>query len=105
MSKFRDKVYKIVKKVPVGNVTTYKVIADIMGCKCYRAIGQALRNNPFAPEVPCHRVVKSNGKIGGYFGFKDGKYQKKKMELLKEEGVKICNGRVSDFKEILFRDL
>lgn len=104
MSTFRDKVYEIVKKVPVGKVTTYKIIADIMGCKSYRAIGQALRNNTNVFKVPCHRVVKSNGEVGGYLGFKYGIYQKKKIKLLEGEGVRIKNGKVSDFKNILFKD-
>jgi methylated-DNA-[protein]-cysteine S-methyltransferase len=57
---------------------------------CARAVGNAMRNNPFAPEVPCHRILSSDGSIGGFGGHwgEEGKFAGKKKELLGEEGVK-----------------
>jgi len=90
-SKFEEKVYRICKKVPKGKVTTYKAIAEKMGTKAYRAVGSALNKNPYAPKVPCHRVINSNGNLGGFTsGIKN------KIKLLKKEGVKIKNNRISD---------
>jgi len=100
MSDFEEKVYCAIKKIPVGKVTTYKEIASFLGVKAYRAVGRACAGNPHAPEVPCHRVVKSAGQLGGYSGA-GGVAAKKK--LLKQEGVKVENGRVKDFKKIFFR--
>tara|TARA_Y100000310_G_scaffold344346_2_gene456626 strand:- start:26529 stop:26756 length:228 start_codon:yes stop_codon:yes gene_type:complete len=63
---FANRVYKLTEKIPKGKVTTYKDIALALNCKAYRAIGSALNKNPFAPEVPCHRVVNSSGALGGF---------------------------------------
>ena len=57
---FSEKVYQKLKEVPKGYVTTYKELALSLNCKAYRAVGNALNKNPYAPIVPCHRVVKSN---------------------------------------------
>lgn len=62
-----------------------------------RAVGNGRRNNPFAPEAPCHRVLAANGSIGGFNGEwgKDGKYANKKIELLRDEGVRFhVSGKV-----------
>lgn len=92
--KFADRVYEIVKTIPTGKVMTYKEIAEKLGCKAYRAVGQALRNNPYAPIVPCHRVVKSDGTIGGFCGETTGKNLKRKINLLKTEGIKISKNKI-----------
>lgn len=81
---FAEQVYQKTKQVPQGRVTTYKAIAEALGTKAYRAVGQALHCNPYAPLVPCHRVVASNGHL---HGFASGLPQKKK--LLEKEGVVI----------------
>ena len=60
---FNEKVYSLLRKVPKGKVTTYKELAEKLNTKAYRAVGQAMKCNPYAPEVPCHRVVSSSGKI------------------------------------------
>lgn len=86
ITEFQKKVYEIVKKVPKGKTTTYKAIALQLNSSP-RAVGQALKVNPYAPIVPCHRVIMSNGKIGGYSG-SNPKNIKKKIQLLKEEGIK-----------------
>jgi O-6-methylguanine DNA methyltransferase len=90
MTSFQKKVYSVVKKIPRGSVLTYKKIAAIIGHPLsWRAVGNALNRNEQLEKIPCHRVVKSNGEIGGY------KYgRKKKLLLLKKEGVKIKNNKV-----------
>ncbi len=88
------------KLIPKGKVTTYKEIARYLGTKAYRAVGVALSKNPYAPKLPCHRVVKSNGEIGGFTGDKG---VESKIELLKKEGVEVKEGRVVDFDKKLFR--
>ncbi len=65
--------------------------------KAHRAVGSAMNKNPFAPKVPCHRVVKSNGEIGG---FADD--ISVKIKRLHKEGVEILNNKVVNFKSILF---
>ena len=96
---FRFKVYEAIKKVPSGRVTTYKGVAVYLNSSAYRAVGRALALNPFAPQVPCHRVVKSDGRIGGYTA--EGGIRKK-IRLLKEEGVSIQNNRIVEFKKVFY---
>ncbi len=94
---FSKDCYSLLKKVPLGKVTTYKEIARALGTKAYRAVGNAMHKNPHAPYVPCHRVVKSNGSIGG---FAQGNERKK--EMLLNEGVEVIDGMI-DLKRFLFR--
>lgn len=97
MKSFYQDCYKLLKKVPKGRVTTYKALAESLNSKAYRAVGSAMNKNPNAPKVPCHRVVNSNGAIGGYaFGLG------KKIALLKKEGVVVKNGKVLDFEKKLY---
>lgn len=94
MPSFAEKCYSVLRKVPRGKVTTYAELARSVGSpKAARAVGNAMNRNPFAPKVPCHRVVKSNGKVGG---FASG--TKKKTEMLKAEGIEITN-EVVDLKK------
>lgn len=88
ISRFQFDVYNQLLKVPQGKVTTYKEIAKAVKCNSAQAIGQALRKNPFAPEVPCHRVVKTDLTLGGFSGSITNKTVEKKMKLLQDEGVK-----------------
>jgi methylated-DNA-[protein]-cysteine S-methyltransferase len=88
-SEFAEKVYAITKKIPKGKTMTYGEIAKILKSSP-RAVGQALKRNPYAPTVPCHRVIHTDGRIGGYNGVKDSK---KKIMMLKKEGVRIKNGK------------
>lgn len=87
---FDVKVYEALKIIPRGKVVTYADIARYLkNPHAARAVGNALNRNPHAPRVPCHRVVRSDGSIGGYaFG------PKKKIEILKGEGVKIMKHKV-----------
>lgn len=98
ISYFENLVYQATKKIPKGKISTYGQIAFYIGKpKSYRAVGNALNKNPFAPEVPCHRVVKSDGLLGGFaYGVN------KKRTLLKQEGIEVKNNRVLNFKENLF---
>ncbi|MBR9702831.1 MGMT family protein [Candidatus Woesearchaeota archaeon] len=73
--------------MPEGRVITYRELAKALGTKAYQAIGQALKHNPYAPRVPCHRVIKNDGHIGGFMGKTAGVAINKKKELLAEEGV------------------
>ena len=83
-TKFQIKVWKYLKKIPKGKVKTYKQVAEgINRPKSSRAVANACGMNPYAPEIPCHRVIRSDGSIGGYSG-KGGIRTKKK--LLKLEG-------------------
>jgi len=84
---FRAKVLDALCQVPRGKVTTYKYLSKHVGCNSSQAIGQALKHNPFAPEVPCHRVVKTDRTIGGFSGSISGPKIDKKISLLRGEGV------------------
>jgi len=82
LTSFQKKVYSVVKKIPKGKTASYKEIAQQLKTSP-RAVGQALKRN-YDKSVPCHRVIKANGSIGGY-----NRGIKKKMEILRKEGVKI----------------
>ena len=90
--KFSDKIYTLLKKVPIGKVTTYKELAHATGCDAYRAVGQVLKKNPDAPNIPCHRVVATNGTIGGFNGFKTGPNIDRKKSMLEHEGIVFDSG-------------
>lgn len=82
MSKFSEKVYQIARKIPRGKTMSYKEVAEKTGSpKAWRAVGNVLNKNR-NPQIPCHRVVRSDGKAGGYFLGTE-----KKVSLLKKEGV------------------
>lgn len=96
--KFAEKVYEITKKIPKGKVSTYKDIAEVLGCKAYRAVGNALNKNKNWPAVPCHRVVGSNGKLTGF-----ARGIKEKARLLTQEGIEIEKDRVKDLKKHFYK--
>tara|TARA_Y100000310_G_C20415037_1_gene683891 strand:- start:409 stop:735 length:327 start_codon:yes stop_codon:yes gene_type:complete len=98
---FAEKVYALCKKVPRGKVTTYKEIAHALDSQAYQAVGQVLRKNPYAPTVPCHRVVGVTGLLTGFKGERKGKEILEKISLLEQEGVVIVDGKV-DLKKYLF---
>jgi methylated-DNA-[protein]-cysteine S-methyltransferase len=86
---FDHRVYAVCARVPRGQVTTYGAIAKALGTRGCRAVGAALGRNPFAPAVPCHRVVGSDGRLTG---FAEG--LPAKQRLLAAEGVDVHKGRV-----------
>lgn len=85
ITEFQRKVYLALLDVPCGETISYKELGLRIGCRSAQAIGQALKRNPFAPDVPCHRVIASDGSIGGFFGQRDGEMIEKKIRLLQEE--------------------
>jgi methylated-DNA-[protein]-cysteine S-methyltransferase len=94
---FNQKVWALTSRVPPGKVTTYAAIARKLKTRAYRAVGNALNRNPYAPVVPCHRVVGSDGSLTGFaHGLEE------KARLLEREGVVITRGRV-DLGQCLFR--
>ncbi|MGD0423932.1 MAG: MGMT family protein [Candidatus Bathyarchaeia archaeon] len=99
---FSERVWKLMATIPRGKVTTYRFIAKKLKTNAYRAVGNACRNNPYAPRVPCHRVVKSDGTIGGFAGKTSGKTVQKKVELLRREGVQVKDGKIVNFEKVLF---
>ena len=94
-----EKIYRKLLEVPSGYVTTYSELAKAIDLKNgQRAVGQIMKKNPFPVIVPCHRVVKSDGTIGGYaYGTEI------KKSMLSKEGLKINSNKVIDFKDNLFR--
>ena len=94
-----ERVYAELLKVPEGMVTTYGELARAVGLKNgQRAIGRMMKMNPYPPIIPCHRVVKSDGKIGGYLYGQDVK-----ENMLKKEGVPVQNGKVAEFDSRLYK--
>jgi len=104
-TEFYQKVYELCRKVPKGKVTTYKILAEKLGTKAYRAVGTAMNKNPYGilncsgkNMVPCHRVISNSGHL---HGFAHG--LKKKAELLEKEGIKVVKDKIVDFDKVLFR--
>jgi len=68
-TRFEEQVYAVVRRIPKGQTRSYQWVAAHIGSpRGARAVGNALRRNPFAPKVPCHRVVRADGSLGGYSG-------------------------------------
>lgn len=96
ISPFARRVYDALCRVPAGRVITYAALGQRIGCRSPRAIGQALRANPFAPQVPCHRVIASDLAPGGFQGKRAGAALDRKLRLLASEGVEFRRGRLAD---------
>lgn len=96
---FQYRVYELLRQIPKGKVTTYAALAHALGGGSFmaRAVGNALNKNPFAPEVPCHRVVKSDGTLGGF-----ALGTEKKKEILEKEGIVVMNNRILNFDKIYY---
>ncbi|WP_457606226.1 methylated-DNA--[protein]-cysteine S-methyltransferase [Nitratifractor sp.] len=100
-TEFQRRVWEAIGLIPRGRVTTYGEIARFLGRpRAVRAVGTAVGKNPYAPKVPCHRVVRSDGSIGNYSG---GEGTTTKIAMLKEEGVEVSKGRIVDFARKLYR--
>ncbi|MFY8268300.1 MAG: MGMT family protein [Terrimicrobiaceae bacterium] len=87
ITEFQRRIYEVLARVPRGCVTTYGALAAATSCASAQAVGQALRRNPLAPEIPCHRVVCANGSPGGFFGSATPSAMGEKRRLLEKEGV------------------
>jgi deoxyribonuclease V len=97
---FIEYFYTLVKQIPKGKVSTYGALARALGdIRASRAVGRMLNQNPYAPIVPCHRVVMSDGSLGG-FGTGIGN----KIKLLAKEGVKVSENDIVDFENVFFSD-
>ena len=94
---FQRRVYEALLEVPRGYVTTYGALAARIGCASPRAVGQALGENPFAPAVPCHRVITASLRLGGFSHQTAGAALARKRRLLRAEGVVFdAAGRLAD---------
>jgi O-6-methylguanine DNA methyltransferase len=95
MISFTKMVFAACSRIPKGKVSTYGIIARVIGKPgASRAVGNALNKNRLA-SVPCHRVVRGDGTVGGFAGG-----TQKKMRILKKEGIEIENGRVKGFEKV-----
>lgn len=97
---FREKVYVLARQIPKGKVATYGQLAHMVGSShAARAVGMCMSQNTDSKDVPCHRVVSSDGRLKGY---KFGNGIQTKRQLLLQEGVRFIGDRV-DFSESLWR--
>ena len=97
---FTEYFYTLVKQIPEGRVSTYGELARALGdIRASRAVGRMLNQNPYAPVVPCHRVVMGDGNLGGF-----GAGIPEKIKRLAKEGVYVSDDRVVDFEDIFFND-
>jgi O-6-methylguanine DNA methyltransferase len=86
---FNQRVWAVCARIPAGRVATYADLARALGSTGYRAVGNAMNRNPYAPRVPCHRVVGSDGSLTGFAGGLE-----KKRRMLEDEGVRLIDRRV-----------
>ena len=94
-----EKIYEKLIQVPPGKITTYGELARSVGLQNgQRLIGQIMKKNPFPVIIPCHRVVKSNGIVGGYVFGVDVK-----KNMLTEEGIRIKKDKIQNFEKTFFR--
>ncbi|MEA3254611.1 MAG: MGMT family protein [Candidatus Altiarchaeota archaeon] len=99
MMDFMYRVLFLTTQIPAGRVTSYKEIARSLGNTGFsRAVGNALNKNPYPGRIPCHRVVRSNGEVGGFI-----QGVEEKIRLLESEGIVIEKNRVKDLRKILFK--
>ena len=98
MGDFYERCYQKLREVPVGYVTTYQDLALALGSRAVRAVGTAMNKNPYPrEEVPCHRVVRSDGSVGGYESGTEHK-----VERLRSEGLTIIDGKIQNFETKLW---
>jgi len=101
-SPFYNKVYAKLRKVPRGKLTTYRDLAKAVNSKAYRAVGTAMNKNPYSfadgGDVPCHRVVNSDGRVGKFASGTENK-----IKILKSEGIPIKDGKIIDFEKYLYK--
>jgi methylated-DNA-[protein]-cysteine S-methyltransferase len=95
----KQRIYKKLLEVPKGQITTYGELAKAVGLKNgQRTVGKIMNKNPYPVIIPCHRVVMSTGKIGGYaYG------ENVKTKLLNDEGIQIKNGKIIDLENKVYR--
>ncbi len=86
---FSERCYDLLKEIPFGRVVTYREVAEKLKSRAYRAVGNVMKKNRSLIKIPCHRVVRSNGNVGGY-----ALGSKRKIELLRKEGIEVVDGKV-----------
>ena len=92
-------IYKKLRQVPRGKITTYGELSKAVGLRNgQRVVGRIMNKNPYPVIIPCHRVVNSNGQIGGYAYGPDVK-----TNMLNKEGIEIQNGKILDFEKIIYK--
>ena len=93
---FQQRVYDAISLIPKGRVATYAGVAAFIGCGSPRAVGQALKVNPFAPQVPCHRVIAASLTLGGFQGEREGAAIERKRRMLAREGVRFKSRKLAE---------
>lgn len=92
--------YSLVRQIPTGRVSTYGAVAEALGDKSYaRAVGKYMNKNPDADTMPCFKIVKSDGSLGGF-----GRGVNDKIRRLKEDGINVKNGKIVNFEKVFFND-
>ncbi|RLF50363.1 MAG: endonuclease V, partial [Thermoplasmata archaeon] len=95
-----EEIYRIVRQVPRGKVSTYGAVARALGdIRASRAVGVAMNINPDPEFTPCYRIVNSDGTVGGFSMGVD-----EKIRRLKEDGIEVVNGRIKNFERVFFDD-
>ena len=92
--------YYLVRQIPKGRISTYGAVAKALGNKGYaRAVGKYMNQNPNADTMPCFKIVKSDGSLGGFgLGIED------KIRRLSEDGMEVKDGKIVNFKKVFFND-
>jgi methylated-DNA-[protein]-cysteine S-methyltransferase len=95
---FNERCYELLKLIPKGKVTTYKEIARALQTNAWRAVGSAMAKNEHLFDIPCHRVVRSDGSVGQYALGTD-----RKVEILIKEGVSVSNDKVNNLEMFMHK--
>ena len=95
---YQTKLQKLLVQIPKGKVTTYREIAYAMNMRAYRFVGQLLKKNPHPDKYPCYKVVRTDGKLGGF-----ALGQTEKVRRLKADGITVKKGKIIDFARKLHR--
>lgn len=95
-----DKIYKVVEKIPKGKILTYKEVSILANVNNPRIVGYALHSNKTPQQIPCHRVIKSNGKFAEGYAF-GGKHIQ--IQMLKDEGVSFLDGETVNLNLSLYK--
>ena len=101
LSTYQQAILRLLAEVPKGKVTTYGDLAKELSKRdpkwspnASRAVGTTMRNNPCGPQIPCHRVIRSDGKVGNFRGGAEGAVEEK-IGMLRNEGITVLNGKIN----------
>jgi O-6-methylguanine DNA methyltransferase len=108
LSTYQQAILRLLAEVPTGKVTTYGDLAKELSKRDYkwspkasRAVGTTMKNNPCGPQIPCHRVIKSDGSVGNFRGGEDGAVDEK-VTMLRDENIIVINGKI-DLKKYRYK--